>query len=115
MDYKIEKSGNILVVGIFGELDHHKAAPLREAIDSEMMSARTKDIIIDLSGLELMDSSGIGVIMGRLRLVDSLGGVLCVSGASPSVQKIIELSGLTNLVFLCDTAEKAVKILKGEK
>ena len=113
MEFKFEKTGGVLLVGTFGELDHHNAAPLREAVDKEMLSGGAVDMVIDLSRLELMDSSGIGVIMGRLRLVQSLGGRLCVSGASRSIRKIIELSGLGKLVILCDTAAEAVKILKG--
>ena len=113
MEYKFEKIGRTLVAAISGELDHHNAAPLREAMDNELLSGAEKNLIIDLSCLELMDSSGIGLIMGRYRLVESLNGKVCVSGASPSVKKVIELSGLGKLVILCETSGDAIKKLKG--
>ena len=109
MECKFEKMGKTLVSGVFGELDHHNAASLREEMDTNFISSGAKNMVIDLSGLELMDSSGIGVIMGRYRLVNSRGGKLFVSGAKPSIKKIIELSGLGKLVSLCDTAEQALK------
>lgn len=115
MDFKIEKAGGILLVGVFGELDHHNAAKLRESVDRKITSGGVTDVVIDFSGLELMDSSGIGVIMGRYRLIESVGGRLCVSGASSPIRKIIELSGLENLITICDTAQQAIKILKGGK
>jgi len=115
MDFKFEKIGEILLVGVFGELDHHNAAALREETDSKITSGGVRFLVIDFSGLELMDSSGIGFIMGRYRLIASVGGKLCVSGASASIRKVIELSGLENLIILCDSAREAVKILKGGK
>ena len=113
MEYKFEKFGRTLAVAISGELDHHNAASLREVLDNELLSGAAKNLIIDLSCLELMDSSGIGLIMGRYKLVDSLGGRVCVSGASLSVKRVIELSGLSRLVLLCETPGEAIKNLKG--
>ena len=70
-------------------------------------------MIIDLSQLELMDSSGIGLIMGRYKLVNSVGGKVSVMGMVPPIRKIAELSGLGKLVFLCGNYEEAMKKLKG--
>ncbi len=113
MEFKTEKFGNCLAVAISGELDHHNAAPLREKIDNELLSRSAKNLIIDLSRLELMDSSGIGLIMGRYKLVSSLEGQVVVTGAAPSVKKVIELSGLGKLVLMCETSAEAIKKLKG--
>ncbi len=113
MEYKFEKFGRTLAVAIAGELDHHNAAGLRESMDNELLTGGANNLIIDLSRLELMDSSGIGLIMGRYKLVNSLGGKLCVSGASPSVNKVIELSGLDKLILLCKSSGEAIKKLKG--
>lgn len=115
MQYEFKKSAEVLAVSVSGELDHHNAAPLREAIDDEILKSLCKNLIIDLSGLDLMDSSGIGVIMGRYKLVSSLGGKLCVSGAAAPIRKIIELSGLCRLVLMSDTLDQAAVLLKGGK
>lgn len=112
MKYAFEKKGRILTVTISGELDHHNAAPLRTAVDEKIISSGARGLVLDFSGLEMMDSSGIGVIMGRCRLMESLGGHVCVSGTKSQIRKIILLSGLGKLVGVCDTAEQGRKLLE---
>lgn len=60
-------SGNILISCIKGEVDHHSAMPLRQAIDKSMKAFDCSDLILDFSGVEFMDSSGIGVVLGRYK------------------------------------------------
>ena len=112
MKFSFENCGRILTVKISGELDHHNAAPLRAAVDDEIIAGKICGLVLDLSGLEMMDSSGIGVIMGRCRLMESLGGHLCVSGAKEPIRKIIMLSGLGRLVGICDTVAEGIRILE---
>lgn len=80
-----------------GELDHHGAGEVREAIDEAVLRHRVRRLILDFSGLTFMDSSGVGLIMGRYRLLRSLGGELQVVGASPRLERMIRLSGLDKL------------------
>ena len=112
MKFEFETLGRVLAVKISGELDHHNAAPLREAIDRELLSGNYTGLIIDLSGLEMMDSSGIGVIMGRCRLLENSGGHLCVCGAKAQIKKIILLSGLGKLVGITEDIKSAAKLLE---
>lgn len=112
MKFEFETLGKILVVKISGELDHHNAAPLREATDRELLGGNYSGLIIDFSGLEMMDSSGIGVIMGRCRLIENYGGHLCVCGAKAPIKKIIQLSGLGKLVGITENIKSAVKLLE---
>ena len=87
----------VLIAGISGDLDHHSAAPIREAIDRMAESAMPKVLVLDFGGVGLMDSSGIGLIMGRYKLMDSMGGSVRVEHASPQLKKVIKLAGLSLL------------------
>lgn len=87
----------VLTAAISGDLDHHTAASIRESIDQMAESAMPRLLILDFGGVGFMDSSGIGLIMGRYKLMDSMGGSVRVEHASPQLQKIIRLAGLSLL------------------
>ena len=112
MKFEFEKKGRLLIVKITGELDHHSAASLREETDREILGGSYNGLILDLSGLDMMDSSGIGIIMGRYRLMEASGGHLCVCGAKPPIKKIILLSGLGKLIGICEDIKSAAEMLK---
>ncbi len=109
MDMTLTEHHKTLVVKIIGELDHHYATRIRETIDIEIKDKDIRLLIFDLSALEFMDSSGIGVIMGRLRLMKQQGGKVCVAGAKDSLNKIICLSGLSGLIGIYHSVEEAMK------
>lgn len=112
MKFQMKRKKDFLVVGLSGELDHHNAKELRENVDIEILGSGARGLVFDFSKLDLMDSSGIGVIMGRYKLMEELGGHVCVSGAKTSIKKVILLSGLGKLIGLCDTVDDAVNILE---
>ena len=87
----------VLIANISGDLDHHSAAPIREAIDRMAESAMPKVLVLDFGGVGFMDSSGIGLIMGRYKLMDSMGGSVRVEHASSQLKKVIRLAGLSLL------------------
>lgn len=87
----------VLTAAISGDLDHHTAASIRESIDRMAESAMPQVLVLDFGGVSFMDSSGIGLIMGRYKLMDSMGGSVRVEHASPQLQKIIRLAGLSLL------------------
>ena len=80
-----------------GELDHHTAKAIREEADAAIRRTRPVVIVIDFSAVSFMDSSGIGLIMGRYRLARSLGSNLRVQGATPRLETIIRLAGMDKL------------------
>lgn len=100
MNFKITRKKDKLIISIWGEIDHHNAGIIRESIDIELGSARTKELIFDFSELEMMDSSGLGILMGRVKLMNQMGGRVVVSGAPEYIKKIIVLSGLGGLIEL---------------
>ncbi len=111
MEFNFTKDRGVLIVKVQGELDHYSATRLRNAIDDRIYAMAPKGLVLDFSELSMMDSSGIGLIMGRLRLMEEMDRHICVSGAGGSVKKVIMLSGLTKMVALCSTAGEGVNIL----
>jgi len=87
-----------LVVGLGKELDHHNAQNIREKTDASVIKGGVKRIIFDFSGTSFMDSSGIGVIMGRQKIMDSIGGKVFVRNMNREIERIFLISGLHKLV-----------------
>ena len=88
-----------------GEIDHHTAAALRMEIDDAVQRNKPKTLKLDFADVTFMDSSGIGLVMGRFRTVQPLGGKLVVSNLSPQVYKIMQLAGLEKIVTLSKREE----------
>lgn len=102
---------NSLLVSLNGELDQYAAADLKSKIDIEIQASQKRNLIIDLSKVSLMDSSGIGLIVGRYKIIHSLGGKLAICGANEYVDKMITLSGIKKIIPLYKNAEEAAKKL----
>ena len=94
-----------LVVRINGEIDHHSAVLVRTGIDEKIVSCQPKTVRLVLSMVDFMDSSGLGLIMGRYALVKKYGGELVVVDPSPAVQKIMKLAGMERLIPIQRTKE----------
>ena len=97
MQLELTRDGGNLTAALIGELDHHAAADLRGRMDAALLSCRPQILRLDLSRLTFMDSSGIGLIMGRYRLMVSLEGVMRLTGTSPRMERMIRLAGLDKL------------------
>lgn len=93
-----EKKKNTLTVRLTGELDHNVAASIREELDELILDPMVRRLIFDLNGLEFMDSSGIGLIIGRYKLMARRGGSVAVSCRRGRVDQIFEMAGLYQLV-----------------
>ena len=91
------KDAQSLIAGIACDIDHHAARGLREQIDKKILEMRPKILVLDFEGVSFMDSSGIGLIMGRHRMMCACGGTLRVENAPPRVQQMMELAGLNRL------------------
>ena len=102
---RIETTADETTVWLTGELDHHAARQLRQQVD--LAVERTRPQRLDFSDVSFMDSSGIGLIMGRYRLMQLEGGTLVVTGASERLRKVMRLAGLDRLGILRETADNA--------
>jgi len=92
------RQGNTLTVRLVGELDQDSATRIRQELDDLIADVRVKHLILDMQGLTFMDSSGIGVVIGRYRTLAKRGGGVAVRGESPHVQRIMRLSGLFTIL-----------------
>lgn len=101
-----EMRGEDMLVHIRGEIDHHSAVLVRTGIDEEIVSNRPKQVLLELSSVDFMDSSGLGLIMGRYALMKQFGGSLSVLDPSPAVVKIMKLAGMERMVPIKRTKEK---------
>ena len=98
MDINFSRHGSFLTVKLKGEIDHHSCEYIRERIDREFIQRRLKDIEMDLKNVDFMDSSAIGLIIGRFKLAKSLGGAMRVVGVNDACAKVIRLSGLEGVI-----------------
>ncbi len=86
-----------LTVFLSGEIDHNRAVGLRTAIDGRLTALRPSVLELDFSRVSFMDSSGIGLIMGRYRSIGLMGGELRVTNVPDNLSRIIALSGVNTL------------------
>lgn len=98
---------NILLVSLSGELDHHTAKEVKSLIEEVVKNRGVKNLIFDFSNLTFMDSSGIGVIVGRYKLITSLGGRIAISGAKSNVNKLLHMSGINKIIETFDDTNDA--------
>ncbi len=98
MEVLYEVRGENLLIFLPEELDHHNAKIITEQSDWYIISNQIKNIIFNFKRTNFMDSSGIGVIMGRYKLIKSLGGEITVTNINQSIDRIFTISGLYKLV-----------------
>ena len=90
--------GCTLSVHVRGEIDHHTAGEIRRGIDGMLFEKRPKKLVLDLSAVRFMDSSGLGLIMGRYSVMKELEGEMVVWNPSPEIRSIIALAGMERMV-----------------
>ena len=95
-----EYKNNVLTAYLKGELDHDSAAAIRTQVDAMAQSLRPSLLCLDFKDVSFMDSSGVGLVMGRYRRMKLLGGALAVKNFSDSAYKIFAMSGLEALGVL---------------
>lgn len=93
-----QKKDDTLYVVIGGDIDHHSAKYIRETIDREIFQARPHAMVLELSRVDFMDSSGLGLILGRYTRMREIGGVLKLKNPTPQTMKILALAGVDKLI-----------------
>jgi stage II sporulation protein AA (anti-sigma F factor antagonist) len=92
--------GDMLEVFIKGEIDHYSAVRIRAEIDAKISETHPSNTILELSKIDFMDSSGIGLIMGRYARMQRIGGGLILRNPSERVERICRLAGLERIVTI---------------
>ncbi len=100
MQMEIKNENGASVAMISGEIDHHNAKELRTQLDRYIISSKPPELVIDLGNITFMDSSGIGLIMGRCRLMQECGGRLIVHSPQPYIKRVLKLSGIERIVSI---------------
>ena len=93
-------SNNVLTAYLSGEIDHDSAAQIRVRVDGMAQELKPGLLCLDFGGVSFMDSSGVGLVMGRFRQMKLLGGRLRVQNYSDSLYRIFAMSGLEGLGVL---------------
>lgn len=107
MSVNIEYSNRVLTAYLQGEIDHHSAAELRNAIDTAINENAPETLVLDFKDISFMDSSGIGLVMGRYRILSGTGAQIHITNMSPQIYKVMKLAGMERLVFLDKTTVKS--------
>ncbi len=115
MEIIFEVHEAVMTARLFGELDHHAAAEIRETIDSSLKQYAMRDLVFDFANVTYMDSSGIGVVLGRYRKLSEAGGSVAIAACTKSVRTILNLAGVFSLMPYAETKEEAVALLKGKE
>lgn len=97
MPVTIETNGSTMTARLSGELDHHHTQKLREEIDRSVQKERPARLVLDFSGVEFMDSSGIGLVLGRYRLMQELNGKLVLRAMPPHIRRVMRVAGIGSL------------------
>ena len=97
---EIKAHGEVLTVYLQGEIDHHSAKTMREEIDEAIDFNMPTLLILDFEQVTFMDSSGIGLVMGRYRNLSRRGAKLHITGTSPQIYKVMKLSGIEKLATI---------------
>jgi len=106
--WEIRERDGLLVVRLFGEIDHHNAVRLRGDVDDLLLGKRPRRLVFDLAHVDFMDSAGMGFLMGRCRLMQELGGVMAVQAPTPRVLKMLRLCGMERFMEI-ETDRKEAK------
>ena len=109
MYLKFDEQDKTLIVTLLGELDHHSSEEVRNKIDYRLDNDDITKLILNFSGVTFMDSSGIGVVIGRYKKLLMKNGSLSVVSVSSRVKKIFELSGMYKIIKEFGTIEEALE------
>lgn len=100
MSVRISITEESLTAYLSGEIDHHTAKPAREEIDEAALRGNPKEMYLDFKDVTFMDSSGIGLVMGRYSIMKELGGRLFVVNTSSHINRVMKLAGLDKLAVM---------------
>ena len=101
-----------LIVSLSGELDHHTAKDVKNLIEEVIKNRGVVNLIFDFTNLTFMDSSGIGVVIGRYKLIRSLGGKVTIASPARNVKKLLSMSGINKIIEIFDDVDSALNSLQ---
>jgi stage II sporulation protein AA (anti-sigma F factor antagonist) len=103
-----ELLGDTLVVRLSGELDHHTAELVRNRVEEELDRGYAQHLVMNFQNLGFMDSSGLGVMLGRYKRVTQAGGRMSLCSVNDQLMKLFELSGMMKILRIYPTESQAL-------
>jgi len=92
------ETGQVLTIKLKGDLDHHSADEARGLIDERIKNDKFNKLVIDFKGLDFIDSSGIGFVIGRYKVIRKCNGVIDIVNANKKVRRILDMSGIGKII-----------------
>lgn len=106
---EIMNEGDMIIAKLRGDLDHHSVTLIRQELDAVLELSTPDMLIIDFNDVSFMDSSGIGLILGRLRVMKSFGGKVRLKNTNDYISKLLTMAGLSSLIIPNGKVERNVK------
>lgn len=109
MNIGFDFTNNKLIIRIDGDIDHHTCEEIRNKVDQEINRRNPRSIIFDMKNVNFMDSSGIGVIIGRYKLIMTNGGIAAMINLKPQVKRVYDICGLKKIIPIYENEKAAVE------
>lgn len=113
MKVTYNEKDKLLLLQITEEIDHHTSEKIRTRADFEIQKYIPKKLVMDFSKVNFMDSAGIGMILGRYKMITMFGGTMNMVNITQSVKKVLEMAGITKIIPIIEDVggEKNGKIV----
>ena len=106
LGFEVDQHGDYTVLAVRGEVDVYTAPRLRERL-IELVSQGSHQVVVDLEGVDFLDSTGLGVLVGGLKRLRSHDGDMILVCTQPRILKVFEITGLTKVFSIHDSVESA--------
>ena len=106
MEFEFMQESKTLVITPTAQIDHHLSEKIRRKADYEIQRHMPKKVVLDFTKINFMDSSGIGLIIGRYKTVHMLGGELEIENACGNVKRVLEMSGISKIIKIINNEEE---------
>lgn len=98
VESRFDTDDNVLYINITEEIDHHTTEKIRRKMDNEITRFMPRKVMFDFSKVSFMDSAGIGLLIGRYKLIKMLGGMAEIMNTNKSIEKVLEMSGIVKII-----------------
>ncbi|MBR6543706.1 MAG: anti-sigma F factor antagonist [Anaerotignum sp.] len=115
MEVYFKKKNKTLIIKIHGEIDHHTVKELRRQIENAFIQMGGRNIIFDYNDVSFMDSSGIGMLIGRYKELQVFGGRIALICVNEKIKELLKLSGLSKVITCFETLEDALNYTEGRE
>lgn len=107
MESNYSNENKLLIIKLTDEIDQHSADKVRRKIDDEIERFIPRKVVFNFDNISFMDSSGIGMVLGRYKLVKMIGGEFEIINVNKSIQKIFDMSGVTRIIKIKNKEENS--------